>query len=178
MSGIEVAGLVLGALPLLLQGIDSYASSLSRIDQTVNPSRELSKARDRLYLESVIFDNTCRILLAGITSPEEIDALLREPEGKQWKEPSLQWKFEQILDSSSIPAQKAISEIHGAVSKLRKSFYQKVDSQGVCPGPFPIMVRTLRDILTPHCRTSSAQRSSRAGRRSGSALRNTSEKKS
>ena len=135
MSGIEIAGLVLGALPLLLQGIDSYASSLSRIDQTVNPSRELRKARDRLYLESVIFDNTCRILLASMTSPEEVDALLREPGGKQWKEPSLQSKFEQTLDTSNIPVQKAISEIHGAVTKLQKSFYQKVDGQGVCPGP-------------------------------------------
>jgi hypothetical protein len=43
MSGIEVAGLALGALPILIAALESYNESLDPVKSFINWERELPK---------------------------------------------------------------------------------------------------------------------------------------
>ncbi|KAK8171503.1 hypothetical protein BKA80DRAFT_213218 [Phyllosticta citrichinensis] len=85
MSGIEVAGLVLGAVPLIIEAMKQYADGARTVKRFIfyeEPLRDLSR---NLRAERAICQNTCEKLLQGIAPESEIDGLLQDMDGKLWE---------------------------------------------------------------------------------------------
>ncbi|KAK8225703.1 hypothetical protein HDK77DRAFT_487765 [Phyllosticta capitalensis] len=89
MSGIEVAGIVLGALPLIIEAMKQYADGTTTVKRFIfyeEPLRDLSL---ELRTQYVICQNTCEELLGGIAPPGDIAGLLQDMDGELWKRQDL-----------------------------------------------------------------------------------------
>lgn len=64
MSGIEVAGLVLGALPVLIEAIDGYKSGISKIKSGFKKRKVIEKLGRALRLQKTIVEAITRNILA------------------------------------------------------------------------------------------------------------------
>jgi len=84
MSGIEVAGLILGAIPLTLAAIEpsmGCAKSRSRIGS----SRSLRSIKRQLATGEKRLRNLCELLLGSALPNGEIDAAILDPFGSSWR---------------------------------------------------------------------------------------------
>jgi hypothetical protein len=82
MSGLEIAGLVLGALPLAIKAIQGYRETFSSLTKI---EKGLENLESDLQTEQVRFQNTCELLLIGIVPPMKINAMIADPLGPEWK---------------------------------------------------------------------------------------------
>lgn len=80
-ANMEVAGLVLGALPVAIQAFQTYRTVLSSMRNT---KRDLESMTRDLKTEVVILQNTCEMLLRGIASDSEIEKMIEDPYGAAW----------------------------------------------------------------------------------------------
>ncbi|KAI1828134.1 hypothetical protein F4861DRAFT_244948 [Xylaria intraflava] len=82
MPGLEIVGVVLGALPVAIEAARAYRDTLSAF-------RNAKKAMDDLVLdletERLILRDTCELLLDGIAQPDEIISMIENPLGPEWK---------------------------------------------------------------------------------------------
>lgn len=63
MSGVEVVGLVLGAIPLLISGLEHYAEGVETIRKVRHSAAEFRKIRTALMVQHRIFIGSLMILL-------------------------------------------------------------------------------------------------------------------
>lgn len=78
---MEAAGLVLGVIPLTIQGLTTYRNILSSIRTA---KRDLDCLIRDLETEQQILQNTCEILLKGIAPDSVLDAMIEKPFGANW----------------------------------------------------------------------------------------------
>jgi hypothetical protein len=90
MSGIEIAGIVLGALPILFGALDGYRESISRIGQGIRKRKTIEKLARALHMQTqTILAIVKQILLESGCGPltaddSEIANVLREPATKEF----------------------------------------------------------------------------------------------
>ncbi|KAI0404129.1 hypothetical protein F4802DRAFT_607720 [Xylaria palmicola] len=82
MSGLEIAGLVLGALPVAIKAAQGYRETLYAIK---NVQRDLRYIERDLETEQLILQNTCEALLVSIVPPTKIHSMIEHPFGPEWK---------------------------------------------------------------------------------------------
>lgn len=63
MSGIEIAGLVLGALPLILKSVDAYRDGFRRIGTTFNRRQHVAKLARALRLQQHTLEELIKSIL-------------------------------------------------------------------------------------------------------------------
>jgi FtsZ-binding cell division protein ZapB len=119
MSGIEIVGLVLGALPLLVSGIAKLSATLSTVDRLIRPQRELNSLRMRINTELQLFRNTTQQLLLKITNDTDVKNLLEYPSSARWKEEEFERKLKDMLAESYSVWQQAMKDVLGAVEDIR-----------------------------------------------------------
>ncbi|KAL6708129.1 hypothetical protein ACN47E_003313 [Coniothyrium glycines] len=120
MSGVEIAGLVLGCLPLIIQGIESYNEGLDPIKSFVRWERELPQFIRKLRNQHVHYAQTIRILLEPITSEVELAEMLSDPRTSQelWKSKNMVQKLQDKLQDSFQAYQSTISDIERIAIKI------------------------------------------------------------
>lgn len=120
-GGIEVAGLVLGALPLVVEVLKAYTDGISTMGRYLRYKIPLKRLSTELGTEYVVYQNTCERLLDGLfDNNEEREALLREPGGPAWKNPILERELERRLLKGYEPFVNTMNEIDLAVSEIMK----------------------------------------------------------
>ncbi|KAG9195992.1 hypothetical protein G6011_01113 [Alternaria panax] len=123
MSGIEVAGLVLGALPLIIQGIESYREGLSTLKSMWDREHEFPALLRKLRAQHVHYELNIRILFGSITSDAEWTRMTSDPRTSReiWKskEAALQDKLQNAYDSY----QSTMAEIE----QITKSIASRLD---------------------------------------------------
>ncbi|KAK3375700.1 hypothetical protein B0T24DRAFT_205530 [Lasiosphaeria ovina] len=87
MSGFEVAGVILGAFPLVIYALDELTKQLS-------PSSSLKLKckvyRMKLATQKLVFSNILEKLLVPLVADNEtFPELLSSPEGEGWRDPRL-----------------------------------------------------------------------------------------
>jgi hypothetical protein len=100
MSGVEVAGLVLGALPLLLAGLQFYAEGISVTKRYWKYREEVKSLLGELQTESTVYENSIRTLLLGIVDAKDVAEFLANPGGDLWKTASFERKLKKRLGTS------------------------------------------------------------------------------
>ncbi|KAI1477389.1 hypothetical protein F4774DRAFT_195087 [Daldinia eschscholtzii] len=82
MSGLEIAGLILGALPLATKAVHIYKSMFSSIKSV---KCDLGCLERDLETECIRLQNTCEVLLIGIVPPTMIGRMIENPFSDEWK---------------------------------------------------------------------------------------------
>lgn len=99
MSGIEVAGLVLGALPLVLKSVDAYRDGFRRFGTTFNKRKHVEKLARALLLQQRTLEELIKsvVLASGC---EDVLALDDDPVS-YLKKPDVQEQVEEYLGPKS-----------------------------------------------------------------------------
>lgn len=142
MSGVEVAGLILGCLPLMIQGvseydndeqesrradgmvaIESYKEGLDPIKAMFGREKELPVFIRKLRTQHDHYEQTIQLLFGSITSDAEFAKMTADPGSSQelWKskETALQDKLQHAYKSY----QRTMSEIE----RITKAIASKLD---------------------------------------------------
>lgn len=138
-SGIEVAGLVLGALPLIISGeqdvsfavpdietdvfcdpaLEHYNDGLKPFKDFVNYKPLIQRLASDLQTQRTLLRLTCESLLIGIEIPQpQLDALLNDPKASTWGEESLVRLLETRLQESHFTFIKLLSKLAASIEGL------------------------------------------------------------
>ncbi|KAI0860591.1 hypothetical protein F4860DRAFT_198645 [Xylaria cubensis] len=118
MSGFEVVGKVLDAIPLLVSALKHY----QRVMKTIPLARRRAEVMQFLALalstEQLILRNTCETLLAEINL-EDMIHLLAEPFGPLWQDPYIKALVERRLYHSLKDFETLVYSMKEAVEEIR-----------------------------------------------------------
>ncbi|KAK3401310.1 hypothetical protein B0T20DRAFT_503904 [Sordaria brevicollis] len=127
MSGIEVAGLVLGVLPVVIQALNGYRSILSSIRNVESDIQALILG---LETERVRLRTSCELLLEGIVPAKEIDDLLEDPFSEKWKALGVTNKLKIRLWDAVTTYERTIGDMKTVEAELKRSVGFMVQEDG------------------------------------------------
>ena len=90
MSGIEIAGLVLGAFPLAIEGIKAYSNGMRTIKDIKNYQQILRQFARDLSVEKCKFDNTLLELLRELVDAATIKQMMADLACDEWQDAHFQ----------------------------------------------------------------------------------------
>lgn len=132
MSGFEVVGVVLGALPVLVSAIQACAEGTAMVHRFRKYKSRLGFVMRNLETESVIFRSICELLLDGLVyDPSQLHALLAEPKSDAWGDLALQQKIKGRLGESFRSFRKTMDDISSITGELSALLEIGADEQ-VC----------------------------------------------
>ncbi|KAJ4266014.1 hypothetical protein NW762_003987 [Fusarium torreyae] len=118
MSGFEVAGIVLGSIPIVVSALEFYMKGLGTLQNFRSYKRILKSLILALKTEHVNLQNICEKLLVGIAPQTRIEEMIRDPFGKLWKETEIfnrlrlrLWTSLQVFDERVHDMREAIEEM-------------------------------------------------------------------
>lgn len=142
MSGIEIAGLVLGAFPLLIYALESYREGAEVVGDWWRIERAYTKCKQDLRYHQLLFEgNIERFLLPLVVDDDKLKQLMENPAGIAWEDPELEKKLQQRLP-------KAYDTFLGVmvdINKLMESFKKAL---GVNNEKFGTIVTKVRKLST------------------------------
>ena len=169
MSGIEAAGLVLGALPLLIVALEHYAEGANTLRMCFKYERELKDLARIVRANYLFYKDTCTTLLTYIAPPKKIAVLLQDIGGKEWEDQDLRNKLSQFLGDSYDVYKDSIESMKLVVEEFEKKLRLGPDGKVRSRSVYHLQV-----ILTSGFSPSGTKRvhSGKLTRRSSSAYRN------
>ncbi len=127
MSGFEIAGIVLGSIPLVISALEHYSRGLSTIQRWRKYHRELQTLIRNLQTEQVKLQNVCEKLLVGVVPASEIEAMIDEPAGPLWRRDAVETRVRARLWKSYVVFQEIVVNISEAISEIQRGFDSQLD---------------------------------------------------
>jgi len=84
MSGFEIAGIVLGDVPLIISALGHYEGVIGPTVAFFQWKGQLSKAIDELSVVYASYDQTLRLLLQPVVSQEEVFVMMEDTDDPPW----------------------------------------------------------------------------------------------
>ncbi|KAJ4244351.1 hypothetical protein NW762_014478 [Fusarium torreyae] len=128
MSGFEIAGAVLGSIPLVVSALENYKNGVRVIQRYRRYERELQSLIRNLETERVKLQNVCEKLLDGIVPPSRIDAMVENPGGDLWLKEETQREIRARLWKSWDVFQWTLSDIQTATEEINKKLGNGADA--------------------------------------------------
>jgi hypothetical protein len=132
MSGFEVAGVILGSLPLVISAMEAYMSFLKdwgRVPSELRSiHRNLTTERTKLY-------NVCDQLLRDIVPEREIEPMLQDPMGPLWQAKEANDKIRRVLWNSYGPFEATVLEIKEALDSMTQRLQIDISPEGQVSQP-------------------------------------------
>lgn len=122
MTGFEIAGAVLAAIPLLISGLEHYLEGLS----TVKNMQDHETVIENLIISSTTslatYRTSCEELLAPLILPDnQFYDLLDNPQTDGWKDEELVEKLNARLGPAAyLPYKSAVKLLYKHIQLLRK----------------------------------------------------------
>jgi hypothetical protein len=126
MSGIEVAGLLLGVIPLVISALEHYEGTLEPTIAFFKWNSELSAAVRKLWMQHTLYEQSIRLMLTPITNDQELNEMMDDTESGLWKDADLADQLRQRLGKAYNPYLSTIKEIEG----IMKTLAEKLDIAG------------------------------------------------
>ena len=121
MSGVEAAGFVLAAFPLLISALEHYRESAEVLDDWWNIKREYRKCKNEVKHNELIFEaNIEEFLLPLIVDDGELKGLIADPGGPRWKDSDLEKRLKERLPRSYYLYLDTIHEMNEVMKELKK----------------------------------------------------------
>lgn len=120
MSGVEVAGLVLGALPLLLAGLQFYAEGIAVTKRYWKYREEVNSLLNDLKAENAVYQNSIETLLLGVVDAKDVTEFLANPGGDLWKAASFERRLKQRLGTSYDPYLTTVLKLQRSAEKFNE----------------------------------------------------------
>ena len=114
MLGLELAGLVLGLVPVIQLSIDRYKRGLA--------GKEMRQLARSFATQNCIYLNTIEEIISPLVSDSQLDELLKDPNGKAWQDPKLLDDFEKHLGEAYEPFNVIMADVKEMVDELQKIF--------------------------------------------------------
>ncbi|KAI1330790.1 hypothetical protein F5Y16DRAFT_361185 [Xylariaceae sp. FL0255] len=124
MSGLDLAGLILGALPLVLQAIRVYRDVFSSIKKA---ERTLRRLQSDLETEQILLRTSVEKLLVMIVPLNKVADMIQNPFGSEWNSYNDELRLS-LWDSSST-FERCIAEMSDAIHELRRKLNIQGDNQ-------------------------------------------------
>ncbi|EMD65041.1 hypothetical protein COCSADRAFT_51158, partial [Bipolaris sorokiniana ND90Pr] len=120
----EVAGLVLGAFPLLISGIEHWRDVAKVGGFYWRIRKEYTKfQRDIQFHEIVYKKNLKELLLLLLHDVDEVAKLIANPGGLKWSDKALQRQLERRLKESYQLYLDTMTEMNEIAEELKKELY-------------------------------------------------------
>ncbi|KAF7507655.1 hypothetical protein GJ744_010208 [Endocarpon pusillum] len=122
MSGFEIAGVVLGSIPLLISGLHHYSKGLSTVENMRDYETVIENLVTSLSMSLIIFRTSCEQLLAPLMLPDEqFRELLANPQTDAWKDNELCEKLNERLGRAAyLSYKKAVKLLYKRIHLLKK----------------------------------------------------------
>lgn len=117
MSGFEIAGVVLGSLPLIISAMEHYADGIATAKRFWRYKSEMRSLILQINTERGIFINTLEQLLTGIVRVEHMADFLTNPGEGVWQDAEVESKLKGRLRSAY---QIYIDNVRGMEVSLKK----------------------------------------------------------
>jgi hypothetical protein len=156
MSGVEVAGLVCGVLPIFIETLKAY----SFVSRSLHTFRHYSKAvksvRVQFYVHQGIFFNECRLLLRLVEDEQGTKDMLDDENDSRWCSKEFNDKMNSIL-KDNFELCKRILEATKEIADEMKEELRKFDilverKDNVCANRVPPFRQSL-NLCSLDCRT-------------------------
>ncbi|KAK3338726.1 LOW QUALITY PROTEIN: hypothetical protein B0H65DRAFT_511117 [Neurospora tetraspora] len=152
MSGLEIAGLVLGALPLAIEVLDRYGEVARRIDVFFKIRTEYQEWRRQLKYNNLLYERNLKELLLPLmiddeTEKDKIPELIKDPFGSWWTEPKTARLLQERLDDGYEVYMDCIQVIKQVMEDIVHELalgHSSVQSKITTPGEATMIAR-LRD---------------------------------
>ncbi|KAF3195663.1 hypothetical protein TWF225_000059 [Orbilia oligospora] len=122
MSGIEIAGLVLGAVPLVIAALEHYEDIIGPAKSFVKFKGELGRAIRELRNYHTLFEQSIEVLLRPVTTDQELNEMIDNTKSKLWEDPSIEKDLRENLGRAYTPYMETVNQIQkimtGIASKL------------------------------------------------------------
>ncbi|KAF4998395.1 hypothetical protein FDECE_11822 [Fusarium decemcellulare] len=125
MSGVEIAGLVLGAIPVAIETLKICGHGLSAVRKGRMYENELERLTNKLENERVRFQDVCEKLLIDLVPPSRVECLITDPLGLAHEEPGLERKLQRRLWKSYNAFEAALRDVKAALDEAQ----DRIDSQ-------------------------------------------------
>jgi hypothetical protein len=149
MSGIEVAGLAFGVLPILVEAVKSYKDVSKKIHTLRHHSKAVKSVSEQLKVHSGIFLNEIRLLLRCVETEEEVEAMLNDAADQRWISTHLNEKLRKVLQDS-------FEICHGEKGDVKVRQAAQPEEQGrwpvpsgpvrFAPSPLPLLTNTRANL--------------------------------
>ena len=124
MSGVEIVGIVLGALPLVISAIEHYHDGLDPLKDYVRYSSTLKSLRTRLKTDQILFEGTLKCLLREELSTSQAQTLFGDADQHvdevQWNTPEIDKKLRNKLGGEYEIFMDNVREMEKAMRQLMK----------------------------------------------------------
>ncbi|KAM0245516.1 hypothetical protein ACHAP5_005323 [Fusarium lateritium] len=118
MSGFEIAGVVLGSIPIVVSALEYYVKGLGILQNFHSYKRLLKSLILALKTEHINLQNICEKLLVGIAPQTCIEMMIREPFGKLWGEKEINNKLRLRLWTSLSVFEERVQDMKLAVEEM------------------------------------------------------------
>ena len=113
MSGIEVAGLILGAFPLLLSALEKNREAYQVFGDWWKTRKTYRNCSKWVQAEQELFELHLRNFLAPVLADSAIlDELLADPYGEQWRSESLADRLKDFLPTNFSSCISVMQDFH------------------------------------------------------------------
>lgn len=125
MSGVEVIGVVLGAIPLVISALEHYAEGVKTIKIVRKAELEFRALARKLEAEHLILRNTLTNLLNDCADirAATLRSLMDDIGAAGWKEPDVKSALEQRLGESLNSYYKHVQSISEALDTFKSRLY-------------------------------------------------------
>jgi hypothetical protein len=127
-SGVEVAGLVLGSIPLILAGLQFYAEGIDVTKRYAKYREEVSSLVVELRAENTLYLNSINMLLIGVVEQGEMALFLADPQGARWQDPKFNRKMKTRLGTSFDSYFETVQHLMATTERFKERL--KLDPSG------------------------------------------------
>lgn len=120
MSGVEVAGLVLGSIPLILACLEFYADGIAVTKRYWRYREEFKSLIIELRTEHTMCTNSIQMLLTGVVRKQDMAEFLACPCGEKWKEVKFEKKLKERLGSTYESYMDTIGQMNDTAENFKQ----------------------------------------------------------
>ncbi|KAK7937678.1 uncharacterized protein PG986_014546 [Apiospora aurea] len=121
MSGIELAGLVLGAFPVAIWGLEQYRDIAKQMGFWFQIRSEYQQSIDELIFHRLSFEGNLKLLLLPLVDDDaRLEEMMIEPGGPGWKSAEMQKALEKRLQQSYRSYLSILADMERAMKELNE----------------------------------------------------------
>ncbi|KAM0197845.1 hypothetical protein ACHAPI_004577 [Fusarium lateritium] len=128
MSGFEIAGVVLGSIPIVVSVLEYYVKGLGMLQNFRFYKRLLKSLILALKTEHINLQNICEKLLVGIAPQTCIETMIQEPFGRLWSEEGINEKLRLRLWTSLPVFDERVQDMKLAIEEMMERL--NIDMRG------------------------------------------------
>ena len=120
MSGIEIAGLALGAIPVLLEAINSYQDVYDKIQTFKKATKQLHIIDAQIRVCRLNFLNECCLILDLVLHDREVSkAMVKDISHVSWHNATTQQRMDELLKDHVDACAAIVSDTYATIQRLR-----------------------------------------------------------